>query len=184
MLSSAAGSSTVGRMTSQSGESGIASGLPPSTAILFVGNISVQADAAYMIRLFSAYGRVIDCSLASGNQYALVTYQSTDDADCAIAALHLRYCMSAKVPLLVMYSNTSPQVSEYGASVSLEYRSAVARGSDPVPVALTRFDPSLPRGAVELPPSEIAPPPMMHSRRGNHGAFTLQQSSFPPGQFP
>lgn len=158
-------------------------------AVLFIGNLSTQADSAYLARLFSAYGTVKDASIAEGHHFALVTYHTADDADCAIAALHLRYCMAPSVPILVMYSNTSSIVSEYGKEVSAEYRNAISRGTDPHPVPLTRFDAAIERGAVQLPPSEIAPPPIMSTRKagGNPvvpASMMHQQGSFPPGLFP
>lgn len=134
--------------------------------ILFVGNISVQADVPYLQRLFSAYGHVRDVRLADNNQYALITFQSIDDADCAIAALHLRYCMAPRVPIIVLYSNESSKVSEYGSLVSAEYRRAADGDREPQPVPLARFDTSYERGVVELPPSDIAPPVPMAWRTG------------------
>jgi RNA recognition motif-containing protein len=134
--------------------------------ILFVGNISVQADVPYLQRLFSAYGHVRDVRLDDNRQYALVTFQSLDDADCSIAALHLRYCMAPRVPIIVLYSNESPRVSEYGNMTSAEYRRAAEEDRQPQPIPLARFDPSVDRGVVELPPSDIAPPVPMAWRSG------------------
>lgn len=154
-----------------------------SCPILFVGNISVQADVPYLQRLFSAYGHVRDVKIADRHQYALVVFQSLDDADCAIAALHLRYCMAPRVPILVMYSNESPKVSEYGALVSAEYRRAADEDRLPQPVLLARFDASVERGVVELPPSDIAPPVPMAWRSGIlPGA--VHNNGFTTGLFP
>lgn len=150
--------------------------------ILFVGNVSVQADVPYLQRLFSAYGHVRDVRLADGNQYALVTFQSLDDADCAIAALHLRYCMAPRVPIIVLYSNESPKVSEYGTLTSAEYRRAADEDRTPQPVLLARFDHNHQRGVVELPPSDIAPPMPMAWRSGMMpGAVS---NGFTTGLFP
>jgi hypothetical protein len=154
-----------------------------TSPVLFVGNVSVQADVPYLQRLFSAYGHVRDARLADGNQYALVTFQSPDDADCAIAALHLRYCMSPRVPIIVLYSNESPKVSEYGALVSAEYRQASDENRPPQPILLARFDANFSRGVVELPPSDIAPPMPMAFRSGGMLPGAVN-NGFTTGLFP
>lgn len=166
-----------------SNASGITSdeGGPQPGPVLFVGNISTLADVPYIQRLFSAYGHVRDVRLAEGNQYALVVFQSHDDADSAIASLHLRYCMSPRVPLIVMYSSENVKVSEYGHLVSEEYRQALRDGREPRPIDIVRFDPTLDRGAVQLPPSELAlPVPMAWRIASGMGAAANPQAGLFP----
>lgn len=124
-------------------------------ALLFVGNISSQTDKHVIQRLFSAYGSVKDVDIDGEQLFATVLYVHPDDADSAIAALHLRYCMAPKLPLLVMYHARSPRISSYGRQVSAEYRNAHAEGRLPVPVPLVSYDTRFERGPVAPPVEEI-----------------------------
>ena len=130
-------------------------------ALLFVGNITTDADAFFLQRLFSAYGSVVDVQIVRNPLHATVALRHCDDADCAIAALHLRYYVAPNAAVLVMYHKGSPQVSAYGRRVSAAYREAVADGKYPLPVALESFDSSYERGEVRAPPDEIKAPALV-----------------------
>ncbi|RNF01362.1 putative RNA-binding protein [Trypanosoma conorhini] len=127
-----------------------------SSAVLFVGNIPTVTNVQYLERLFSAYGHVKQVKMLQEgpSQYAEVTYSAVDDADCAIAALHSRYCASKNLPLVVMYHRSSPSVSEYGRAVGKEYAAAFAEDRDPLPIPLEVFDVNFERTDVPPPPSE------------------------------
>eukprot|EP00796_Vickermania_ingenoplastis_P006066 gene6066-4365_t len=126
--------------------------------ILFVGNLSCMANARYLERLFSAYGRVERAEVfGEGNErYAEVTFAEMDDADTAIAALHYRYCSAKNVPLLVLYSRSSPLVSAYGRRVGEEFLNCLERKRMPDPVPLDYFDTQYLRSSVILPPPDSA----------------------------
>lgn len=135
--------------------------LAPSVK-LFVGNLSSKADDKYLSRLFSAYGRVVKAELVDegAQRYGSVTFANVDDADSAIAALHLRYCMCPALPILVLYDRENEAVSEYGRRVGQHYRECCEKGTNPTPIPLEAFDPNFPRAAVPPPPTDfIAPRP-------------------------
>lgn len=156
-------------------------------AVVFVGNISCQAEVAYLQRLFSAYGHVMDVRIDENKAFALISYQSVDDADSSIAALHMRYCMSPKVPIIVLYSKDSPRVSQYGHLVSEEYRSAAREKREVKPLPLIQFDARFERGPVQLPPSDIVPPPAPPTAAWRGGPVlpsAVAGGAFPHGLFP
>lgn len=128
------------------------------TAILFVGNLSYMANAQYLERLFSAYGRVTRTEIFEDGQdrYAEVTFAELDDADTAVAALHYRYCTAKNVPLLVLYSRKSPVVSAYGRRVGEEFLNCLEAKRMPNPVPLDYFDNQYMRSSVILPPPDSA----------------------------
>jgi hypothetical protein len=133
------------------------------SAKLFVGNISSEADAKCLRRLFSAYGNVLDCEVLSPagaptSRYALITYTSPDDADCAIAALHLRYRMAPQESMIVLYHKESKKVTEYGRRVGSEYRAALEHGAPPKPIPLAQFDGSFARTQVMVPQMDFPRP--------------------------
>ncbi len=136
--------------------------MPSSKAILFVGNIIPEADAKMISRLFNTYGNVIECDIAPSSgttpSYALVTFAHPDDADCAIAALHLRYCMAPRVPIYVLYHKSSGVVSEYGRCVFEAFRQASTTGTPPLPVPLETFDVTFARANVPPPPTDFQLP--------------------------
>ncbi|ORC90739.1 putative RNA-binding protein [Trypanosoma theileri] len=128
----------------------------PGPAVLFVGNLPTVANAQYVERLFSAYGRVLQVKvLQEGTTpYAEVTYGAVDDADSAISALHTLYCASPGLPLVVLYHRNSPAVSAYGRRVGGEYAAAVRSCRDPAHVPLEAFDERFERTEVPPPPSD------------------------------
>lgn len=127
--------------------------------ILFVGNLSTQANRPFLERLFSAYGQVVRTEIfgEGSEQYAEVTFSEIDDADTAIGALHCRYCCGRNVPLIVLYSRNSHYVSEYGRLVGKEFSKCLNNKVVPTPVPLTSFDPAYSRSSVILPPPGTAP---------------------------
>lgn len=127
--------------------------------VLFVGNLSSQANGAFLERLFSAYGRVLktECFGEGNEQYAEVTFSEIDDADAAIAALHCRYCSSRNVPLIVLYSRSSRHVSKYGRLVGEEFLKCFNQKFVPTPLPLVSFDPMYARNTVILPPAGAEP---------------------------
>lgn len=160
--------------------------MPQYRVVLFVGNLSPQAKEPFLRRLFASYGSVKNCTVveppegqaptAENPRYALIEYGHVDDADSAIAALHLRYCMGPKVPVVVLYHKDSERVSEYGIAVGKAYReyaisainSKKEGGAAPVPfpIPLEQFDPRFERGQVAAPP--VIPgfgPPMIPGMR-------------------
>ena len=147
-------------------------------AIVFVSNIVADAGETYLRRLFAAYGAVHDVKLgAEGpNRFATIEYESADDADCAIAALHLRYCTAPGTPMLVLFAKESPVVSEYGKRVGQHYREAVSTGKRPAPIPLEQFDPMLPRGTVCGPPTDFTLP-----RAGVPHVMPAMSSMIPAG---
>ena len=134
-----------------------------STCTVFVGNISTQADENFIRRLFAAYGSVKSATMHSDPQhhyrYALVEYAHVDDADSAIASLHLRYCMAPGVPIICLYDKSSAVVSEYGREVGAAYREAIQERRDPLPLPLETFDSHQSRRAVVAAPSTDLRPP-------------------------
>ena len=143
-------------------------------AKLFVGNISSEADVRCLRRLFAAYGNVTECEIlappSSSGRYALVTYTSVDDADSAIAALHLRYRMAPQESLIVLYHKDSKRVTDYGRKVGYEYRRAMEQGLPPNPIPLVQFDINFHRSVVNVPQLEFPRPPQ---------GFLPPQSSLP-----
>lgn len=129
---------------------------------LFIGNLSTQANEDYLTRLFSAYGAVKSVTIVSQQgpsqqRHAVVLYEQADDADTAIASLHLRYCMSPDTPLLVLFHRDSPQVTEYGRVVTQSYRAAVLAGRQSAPVPLESYDQNFPRSNVPEVREQILP---------------------------
>jgi len=135
-------------------------------ATLFVGNISAEVDTKYLFRLFAAYGSVKDCTIDPSKTFAIVVYHHVDDADSAIAALHLRYCMAPRVSLIVLYHKDSAIISEYGRRVWDSYSQYLARfergggaGPEfPTPVLLKEFDPKHERNTPRVPQLELPAP--------------------------
>lgn len=119
-----------------------------------------MANAQYLERLFSAYGRVTHVEVIGegGERYAEVSYAEMDDADSAIAALHYRYCTAKNVPLIVLYAAHSPLVSDYGRRVGEEFLKCLETPRVPVHIPLTAFDPHSLRSHVVLP-SDLADSP-------------------------
>ena len=143
-----------------------------SNCIVFVGNMSSQADEAFLRRLFAAYGGVKNASLVSdagGYKFGLIEYGHVDDADSAIASLHLRYCMAPGVPVICLYDKSSNVVSDYGREVGAAYREAVQSNRDPLPVPLETFDKTLQRSSVNAPTTDLRP----HAAQGS-GTFLPQ----------
>ena len=160
-----------------------------SAATILIANWVDDCGEAFLRRLLSAYGSVIDVKIqqyagsstspttsTDGNmsnsminhehnmykshsyRYCLATYESCDDADCAIAALHLRYCTAPGIPLVVLYAKESPHVSEYGRAVGAHYRVSIEQNQRPVPIPLESFDSRLVRGVVYGPPNDFSVP--------------------------
>jgi RNA recognition motif-containing protein len=146
-----------------------------STCILFVGNISEQADASFLKRLFSAYGAVKNASVEEnqGYKFGRVEYSHIDDADSAIASLHLRYCMAPGVPIIVLYDKSSPVVSDYGRRVGENYRSAVQNQTEAFPLPLDSFDHHTQRATVDPPLIDLRPAPF--TRPAREGSWTGAQ---------
>ncbi|KEG14426.1 putative RNA-binding protein [Trypanosoma grayi] len=149
-----------------------------SPAMLFVGNLPTVANAQYVERLFSAYGQVkrVNMLHEGAAQYAEVTYNSVDDADSAIAALHCHYCASRGLPLVVLYHHNSPSVTEYGRRVGAEYAEAVAMGRKPLPIPLDAFDDAFERTDVPPPPSDKE---IFEGNRWNNHNSSLQEGKWP-----
>lgn len=131
-----------------------------SNAILFVSNLAPRVDVILLERLFGAYGPTIAVSIhrdeefAQHTRYALVSYASVDDADTAIASLHLRYCTMPRVPLVVVYHVASPAVSAYGRRVGQRLVEALQAGQSfhtIAPLPLADFDQAYPRSDVDVP---------------------------------
>lgn len=151
---------------------------PRFNAVLFVTNLAPNVDEVFLKGLFSAYGETIAVSLHHDDVndggtsqpvppsstpptlYALVSYHHQDDADCAIAALHLRYCTLPRLPLVVVYHASSPKISPYGRNVGRALVAALEQGKayhEIAPVALDAFDPSVDRAVVAPPPQVLRP---------------------------
>lgn len=132
----------------------------PDTATLFVGNLCNNADEKYIQRLFATYGTVegVEKGTCESGPYALVTFTSHDDSDCAVAALHMRYCMAPGVPLVVLYAKTSQIITDYGRAVGAHYKRCVTSGDVPTPLALEAFDRSMERTSVAPPPTDFTLP--------------------------
>ncbi|CAD2217940.1 RNA-binding protein [Angomonas deanei] len=134
-----------------------------SEATLFVSNLSRVANSQYLERLFSTYGDVKQVEMfgQDNSRFAEVTFSAIDDADAAIAALHYRYYSTRDLPLIVLYSNKSQCVSEYGRRVGVEFVEAVEKNRFPEEIPLENFDVRFGRNEVQPPPSEreIIPDP-------------------------
>eukprot|EP00672_Neobodo_designis_P028360 CAMPEP_0174853512 /NCGR_PEP_ID=MMETSP1114-20130205/28796_1 /TAXON_ID=312471 /ORGANISM="Neobodo designis, Strain CCAP 1951/1" /LENGTH=202 /DNA_ID=CAMNT_0016088167 /DNA_START=42 /DNA_END=650 /DNA_ORIENTATION=+ len=142
----------------------------PSTtrAQLFIGNVSPDADARYLERLFAVYGPVehVDLSAPGPAQapnsvpatHAIVHMKFADDADCAVAALHLRYCMCLNLPVIVLYAKTSQTMTAYGRAVGSHYRECIEKGEAPTPLPLESFDTTLQRSPAPMPPTDFTLP--------------------------
>ncbi|CCW61532.1 unnamed protein product [Phytomonas sp. EM1] len=128
----------------------------PYPVILFVGNLSSVANAQYLERLFSSYGEVQQVSIHNkgSDRFAEVKFSSIDDGDAAIAALHYRYQTAKSLPLVVLYSQKSDFVSDYGRLVGREYRQAMENNRLPRLILLEQFDPHFERSEVQSLPSE------------------------------
>lgn len=146
-----------------------------TSCTLFVGNISSQADCGFLRRLFAAYGAVRDVRIpneAGSFRHALVEYGHIDDADCAVASLHLRYCMAPGVPIVVLFHKSSQCVSEYGHRVGAAYRDAIEHNRNPLPLPLDHFDVRIPaRAPVDAPSFDIRPPVPLANTGGFGGAL-------------
>lgn len=139
-------------------------------AQLFVGNVTPEADERYLERLFNVYGPVERVDMGPpGPQrsqnvvaasYAIVHMKYADDADCAIAALHLRYCMYFNLPVIVLYAKSSPTITEYGRAVSAHYAETVENGTTAKAIPLEQFDPTIQRSPIPTPPTDFTLPPM------------------------
>ncbi|KAG5472540.1 hypothetical protein LSCM1_03942 [Leishmania martiniquensis] len=125
-------------------------------ATLFVSNLSSIANVQYLERLFSAYGTVHHVELFGDgpHRYAEVTYDTVDNADAAIAALHCHYQTCRNLPMIVLYSKSSPSISAYGHQVGEEFMKAAEEKRPPRPLALAEFDSNYQRVGVQPPPSE------------------------------
>ncbi|KNH09218.1 RNA-binding protein [Perkinsela sp. CCAP 1560/4] len=86
---------------------------------LFVGQIAFNAEEHHLLYLFRAYGNVTEVFILR-NPYGLskgaafVSYNSVEEADCAIAALHDRYYMLPEKALQVSYAKSSVNISDWG----------------------------------------------------------------------
>lgn len=143
--------------------------VPSSTrAQLFVGNVSPDADDRYLERLFSVYGPVEKVELSSPSPgqglnnvpatHAIIHMKFADDADCAVAALHLRYCMCLNLPVIVLYAKPSPTITAYGRAVGRHYRDSIEKSEAPTPLPLESFDTGLQRSPAPMPPTDFTLP--------------------------
>jgi hypothetical protein len=133
-------------------------------AHLFVGNVSPDADDRYLTRLFTVYGPVEQVivhppATPLSATHAVVQMTYADDADVALAALHLRYCMTPHLPVIVLYAKSSPIVTQYGREVGEHYRSSIEKGEQPMPLPLENFDSSIARGPHPVLPTDFTLPP-------------------------
>lgn len=106
---------------------------------LFVGNITGNAGVNYIRRLFAAYGTVrfvVVREMDSGRRHAIVGYDHVDDADSAIASLHLRYCMSPQTPIIVLYRRVDDETASAGGA-DAQPPSAAAASADPTRTSLS-----------------------------------------------
>ncbi|KAG8344518.1 putative RNA recognition motif (a k a RRM RBD or RNP domain) [Trypanosoma vivax] len=89
-------------------------------ARLFVGQLNFHADESDVIALFNFYGTTLhvnilrDRATNKSKGSAFVEYATTEEADCAIMALHNRYNMERDKPLQVSYCARSELISEFG----------------------------------------------------------------------
>lgn len=100
--------------------------MPQKRARLFVGQLNFDATEMDVKALFDFYGHVLhvnilrDKTSKRSKGSAFVEYGSTDEADCAIMALHNRYNMEREKPLQVSYCGKSDLISEYGREHALK----------------------------------------------------------------
>nr|CCC94252.1 putative RNA-binding protein [Trypanosoma congolense IL3000]CCC94253.1 unnamed protein product [Trypanosoma congolense IL3000] len=89
-------------------------------ARLFVGQVNFDANEEDVSALFNFYGNALHVNILrdkvtnKSKGSAFVEYGSTEEADCAILALHNRYNMEREKPLQVSYCNKSDLISEFG----------------------------------------------------------------------
>ncbi|RHW68631.1 RNA-binding protein [Trypanosoma brucei equiperdum] len=92
----------------------------PPRARLFVGQLNFDATEDDIYALFDFYGKALHVNILRDKETqkskgsAFVEYGSTEEADCAILALHNRYNMEREKPLQVSYCNKSELISEFG----------------------------------------------------------------------
>ncbi|ORC90606.1 RNA-binding protein [Trypanosoma theileri] len=94
--------------------------MPQGRARLFVGQLNFGATEEDIRAIFNFYGHVLSVNILrdkTSNRSkgsAFVEYGSTEEADCAIMALHNRYNMERDKPLQVSYCGKSDVISDYG----------------------------------------------------------------------
>lgn len=87
-------------------------------AKLFIGQLHFDASEDDVRQLFEYFGEVkhVNVLRSEGRSKgsAFVTYNSTEEADAAILALHNRYNMERDKPLQVSYCQRTQVISPFG----------------------------------------------------------------------
>ncbi|KAH9578410.1 RNA recognition motif domain [Trypanosoma melophagium] len=108
-------------------------------ARLFVGQLNFEATEKDVSALFDFYGQVLHVNILrdkTSNRSrgsAFVEYGSTEEADCAIMALHNRYNMEREKPLQVSYCGKSDLISEFGREHAMQLHRENSANPPPPP---------------------------------------------------